>query len=268
MDKPNFKAIVNEPDNYEELQVEINKLRNSYIAQGSSINLINNSDEFLLRFLRSQRFNQDKALTTLNRYHTYFKNWPELVEKVENPLLVKHVFESGCFVVLNGKAIDGSAIYINRPGKLKNFLLSDFVAAMIISFEALLREESNQIYGVTGIMDRNYYTFNVLQQLRPFYAKMYVSLFQGTFPIIFKTINYVNESKLFHAFYALANIFLKSTTKNQIAFHGTDFSTLYEKIDPSVLPPDYGGTGPSMDAAAERWKSIIFVDCNNLSTYV
>ena len=87
---------LNEPSNYDDRQLEIEKLRNLYATKGCGIKLLDDSDEFLLKFLRARLFKEDKALELLNNYHTYFKNWPEVFEKVKNPQSIKHVFEAGC----------------------------------------------------------------------------------------------------------------------------------------------------------------------------
>ena len=253
----------NEPKNSNERLLEINKLRNSFNAQTCQIKLFDDSDEFLLRFLRSQRFDQDKALTFLNNYHTYFKNWPELFEKVKNPELIKYAFEAGCFIPLNGRALDGSIVAIDRPGRLENIDFIDYVAAVIISLNALLNEENNQIHGITWILDKKYLTFQLLQQLNPDVAKKFIDLFEGALPIKVRSINFVNDSKYFYAIFLIASLFISNRNRSLLTFHSINFASLQKLVDESVLPPEYGGKGPSIAVAAKRWKDLIFADASN-----
>ena len=249
---------LNEPSNYDDRQLEIEKLRNLYATKGCGIKLLDDSDEFLLKFLRARLFKEDKALELLNNYHTYFKNWPEVLEKVKNPQSIKHVFEAGCFIALNGKAVDGSAVCIDRPGKLINNNVIDHIAAMVISLEVLLKEESNQIYGITMVLDRNYLTYQLIHQVNPSVARQGIDVLQNVLPLRIRSMNFINESKFFQAIFLTLNLFINKSLKDLIIHHGKNFDSLYKVVEASVLPPEYKGTGPGIDNVAESWKKKIF----------
>ena len=249
---------LNEPCNFDDRQREIKKLRNLYNTKGCGIKLFDESDGFLLKFLRARLFKEDKALKLLNGYHTYFKNWPELFEKVKNPQSVKHVFEAGCFIALNGKAVDGSAVCISRPGKLIDINIIDYIAAIIISLEILLKEESNQIYGITLVFDRNYLTYGFVQQLNPSMVQQVIDLFQNVLPIRIKSMNFINDSKCFQAVFSILSLFINKSLKDLIILHEKNFNLFYKVVEASLLPPDYEGTGPDIDNVAERWKKTVF----------
>ena len=257
---------LNEPSNYDDRQLEIEKLRNLYATKGCGIKLLDDSDDFLLKFLRARLFKEDKALELLNNYHTCFKNWPEVFEKVKNPQSIKHVFEAGCFIALNGKAVDGSAVCIGRPGKLININMIDYIAATVITLEVLLKEESNQIYGITIVLDRNYLTFQFIHQVNPSVVRQVIDLLQNVLPLRIRSMNFINESKFFQAMFLTVSLFINKSLKDLIIHHGKNFNSLYKVVEASVLPPDYEGTGPGIDNVAESWKKKIFGDDELLQT--
>ena len=258
------KAVIelNEPENNEVRLQKIDELRNAFKNENNKLDLLDNSDEFLLRFLRARKFDHKKALRMLKNYHSQQKNWPDVYDKVKNPYLVKHVFDAGCFVVLTGKAIDGSAVCIGCPGKVENAQFTDFAAALTISIDQILKEERNQIYGVTIIEDMHYLNFELVQQVGPFVGRRFVNLLQDCLPIRIKGVNIVNESKLFNFVFAIVRPFIKDKTKKQIKSHGTKFELLHKSVEPSVLPPKYGGSGELDWFVAENWKNIIYSDSN------
>ena len=265
------KAVVelNEPENNDERLLKIDELRNAFNTQDSDLKLVDNSDEFLLRFLRARKFDHCKALKMLNNYHSQRNNWPDVFDKVNNPHFVKHVFEAGCFVVLSGKAVDGSAVCIGRPGKVENAQFTDFAAALTISMDQVLKEERNQIYGVTIIEDMGYLSYEMMQQVGPFVGRRFVNLVQDCLPIRVKSINIVNESKIFDIVFAIVRPFMKEKIKNRMTNHGTNFELLHKSVEPSVLPPKYGGSGDKLDGlVAENWMNIVYGDNDDLDTFL
>lgn len=264
------KAVqeLNEPENNNERLKRIDDLRNAYAGQNSKQKLQDNSDEFLLRFLRARKFDHNKALEMLKNYHCQQESWPEVFDKVKNPSLIEHVFDAGCLVLLNEKAVDGSAVFIGRPGKVENALFTDFAAAVTISMNQVLKEERNQIYGVTIVEDMSYLNFGMMQQVGPFVAKRFVNLLQGCLPIRVKRLNVVNESKIFDMMFAFIRPFMKEKMRNRIVNHGSNFDLLHQTIKPSALPPKYGGNGEDLDGVlSEMWKKAVFND-EHLDTFL
>ena len=254
---------LNEPQSCDERQLEINKLRNSYITQDCGIRLFDNSDGFLLKFLRARKFNQNEALKLLTNYHTFFKNWPQLHKKVKNPQLIKHVFEAGCIFPLIGKALDGSVVCISRPGKMINLIMEDYLAALIVSIETLLKDENNQLLGITFIVDNKFITFQFIEQLNPSLLYKFIDLHQNVLPIRTRVIAFVNESKYFYALYLSLCLFMNRSLKNSVTFQGNNFNELRKVVEISVLPPDYEGTGPSTYDVVEKWKSTVLINNPN-----
>ena len=256
---------LNEPATNKERLLKIDQLRNAFIEHNKKLSLIRKDDTFILRFLRAKKFDHYQALNILTNYHNQLQSWPEVSEKVEDPLSVKYIFDAGSFVALRQKAYDGSTICIGRPGKSRTQKLADCVAALIISINRLLEEEDVQINGITFIQDLNYVNYNVAKQILPI-ARRVIALFENILPIRLKSLNYVNHSFVFQVIFTMIRPFIKPKLRQRISLLGKNYAYLHKIIDPSILPPDYGGTGENLDRrAAPWWKSIVYEE-DNIST--
>ena len=251
-------AELHEPENNDERLRRIDQLRDAYVAQSPNLALAQTDDAFILRFLRARKFDHGRALKMLRNYHSQRNDWPEVFDKVKNPGLVRHVFDAGCFISINAKAKNGSAVCIGRPGKVENPLLTDFVATLTITVENMLEDERNQIYGVTVIEDLSYFSFEMAQQMGPSVGKRFVGWLQDAMPVRVKSVNMVNEPTLFDVVFAIVRPFMKDKMKKRMTLHGNKFDMLHKIIDPAVLPPAYGGTHSNLDEIAHSWRDVVY----------
>ena len=254
-------CVLHEPESTEEKLKRINNLRTDFFEQNKGLELVRSDDSFILRFLRAAKFHHCHALKMLFNYHMRFKTliWPEFLDKLRHPSTVKHVFDAGCVVCLKEKAIDGSAVCIARPGKDGQTSCIDFVAALVLSYEHLLNDEQVQIHGITCIYDLAFSSFQLYFQYIPV-AKRMITLLQDAMPVRLKSANFVNESYLFHIVFSLTvRPLMKHKMRGCHKMHGKNFESLYEIIDPSVLPPAYGGTGDPLDGeAVDKWRDAVY----------
>jgi len=246
---------LNEPEDDEEKLHRIDNLRTAFMKQNNDYSLFRADDSFLLRFLRAKKFDHENALQMLTNYHTQSFSWPEVFRKVKDLSLVKKAFESGCCFVLKGRAKDGSIICVSRIGKFK--CITDWLAVLIITYEHLLEEELVQIYGVTTIDDMTYISFGLIYQLLPIINRI-GRLFMDSMPLRLRSMNVVCESTLFHLGYIIGRPLLKKKIRERTTLHGQTFEKLHDIIDPSVLPPLYGGTGKTMEEMVAWWKNKIY----------
>ena len=254
---------LNEPEDNNERLLRIDNLRDEFISKNKHLTLIRNDDGFLLRFLRAKKFHHSKALNMLTNYHTRLPAWTAVFEKIKNPQLIKHVYDAGCYVVLKGKAKDGSTVCIARPGKIENPQLEDFLAAAFLSYEQLLKDEKVQIYGITIIEDMTHFGYQMFKQLLTFkQIKLLFGILQDCMPIRIRSLNYVYESALYDLLhYVFVVPFMKEKMRKRIQFYGKNVKALEKIVDLSFLPPAYGGTGDPVDGyVAVRWKNIVFAE--------
>ena len=243
---------LNEPeDNVERLRA-IDELREAFLNTNPDLKLIRQDDAFILRFLRARKFNQEKALKMITNYHVQTASWPEVFNRVKNPALMKNTLDVGVVLPLKGRAKDGSAIVIGRPGIGENPDVLDLYASIFITMEKMVEDEEIQVHGVTVIQDLAYYSMDYVRQTTRANSQRFIAVVQDSLPLRVKSLNATNEPKIFDIVYAIAAPFMKEKIKKRYKLHGKNFSGLYDIIDRSVLPPMFAGSGPELDP--EEWK--------------
>ena len=256
------KAVteLNEPENNDERLERIDQLRTAFFRKNKDLALVRNDDSFILRFLRAKQFKLSEALKVLTNYCSWFSEWNEVSEKVENFASVKHLFDFGCFVGLNVSAKDKSLLCVLTLGKVENATFSDFIALSILSLNQMLEEERGQIYGISAICDFRYVSCKFLATVRPFVAKKYVRFLVECMPIRVKAIHVVNPSLLSRlTILPMYKLYFKLYNNKFLHVHGKNSSKLQEYIDQSVLPREYGGTSSSIDKdSITRWRDEVF----------
>lgn len=251
------KAVneLNEPKNNDERLAHIDYIREEFKRQNPDVKLVQEDDSFILRFLRVRKFDRVKTLQTLKNYHAQRDSWPEVFDKVKNPVLLKHELEQGVVCPLEGKAKNGCHVVVMRPGLNNCNIVTDIAACMILTVEKLLEQEETQINGIVVINDMAYLTLDMAKQMGPSLAKKLTTTIQECLPLRIKSSNLTNQPKFFDLAYAIVYPLLKDKMKKRLQLHGQDFSKLFEQIDRSQLPLMFAGTGPEMDV--QDWKEEI-----------
>ncbi|XP_039255562.1 alpha-tocopherol transfer protein-like [Styela clava] len=258
------KAVeeLNEPEDNEVRLAAIDKLRTRFQEEIKDFELIRTDDSFLLRFLRHRKFNEDKALKSLENYHRHRKTWKSVFNLVDNPEKIDEFLSVGSVVPLKERAKDGTFVNIGRPGF--NFGKKDgilqFMAATILSTEKLLENEEMQIYGVTVIEELKDFGIGLSLQMTTV-GMQFMNLMQDGMPIRIKSLNVFNESLAYDLIYACVRPFIKEKLRNRLQLHGNSHEKLHEMIDPENLPPFLGGSGPELDI--EWWKEQLLQTNNN-----
>ncbi|XP_039256804.2 alpha-tocopherol transfer protein-like [Styela clava] len=254
-------AELNEPEDNDKRLAAIDKLRTRFEEEDNGLELIRSDDDFLLRFLRVKKFDEDRAMETLVNYHKQRNEWKELFDYVDDPTPFKDLISAGPLLPLrNGRAKDGTFVMIVRPGygfQSKEDMLK-FIAILILSLDKLLEQEEFQIHGMTVIEDMTHFGLTMALQMASVGKRM-LHIVQEAMPIRVKSLNMVNEGLVFDTIYAVISAFMKEKMKERLMLHGSNFKTLHDKIDPAYLPFFLGGTGPDLNT--DWWTNEILSSC-------
>lgn len=247
-------AELREPEDNDVRLAEIDKLRERFLEEQNEMDLLRSDDAFILRFLRAKKFNQQKAYDMLVNYHIQRKTVREVFDKVDNPNLLMESLENGSVVCLEKRAPDGSAIVVGRPGvgMPETASMTDELAMIVICIEHLLNDESIQICGISVIVDYSYCNFNLVKQFTPSLGKKFGGILGGAMPSRMKSMNIVNELKIFSIIYAVMRPFTKQKMQDRLQLFGTDYKALHDKFSEDALPHFLGGSGPDLDV--KGWK--------------
>ncbi|CAH1774071.1 unnamed protein product [Owenia fusiformis] len=201
------------------------------------------SDAFLLRFLRSRKFDYDRALNQLLRYYKVRKEDVTMFNDFK-PSKIKHVLDDGVIGVLENRDLSGRKVIIFRPGKWcpSKYPTTDCMRAMVMTLELLTMDEATQINGVIVLADLQDTTLSHVTHIGPSMAKRMSRIIEEAFPARVKAIHYVNAPYIFSVIFAVLRGFLKEKLASRLHVH-TDFNSLYESegISVEVLPVDFGG---------------------------
>ncbi|TRY72381.1 hypothetical protein TCAL_04745 [Tigriopus californicus] len=206
------------------------------------------TDDFLLKFLRAQKFDYDRALVMLTRYFRMRKCNPENFDKAL-PSLAKSIFSHQQQTVLPCRDRNGRRIFLFRAGIWDPYQVTpgDIFAANYLLLEMIAREAKSQVAGLVMVVDLAGFCFSHIMNVSKDHVRSVANIIQNTFPLRFREIHIVNESYLFDIVFALIKPFLSETIRSRIKFHGSNMESLHDSISPSVLPLEFGGQAGPMD---------------------
>ncbi|KTF93271.1 hypothetical protein cypCar_00030276, partial [Cyprinus carpio] len=95
-------------------------------------------------------------------------------------------------------------------------------------------------------------------QINPSLAKKISSVLTDSFPLKVRGIHLINEPIFFRPVFAMIRPFLPDKIKQRIHMHGSSYAqSLCDYFPKAILPPEYGGTGPSIDEVCQDWTEYI-----------
>ena len=251
---------LNEPLNNEVRLQLIDKLRHQYNQKHPELKLegTQNSDYFLIRFLRARKFQIPSAIQILYNYLQRRTVFPEAFLKFDQPNLLNSFLETKFVTVLEGTATNKSKVIMLRPtyGTEKPIFIDIFTSVFLI-IEKLLEDERNQINGITLLEDLSYTNMYLVRQLGPNIGRKLTGLIQDAMPIRLKNICILNESFFFNIVYTIISPFLKEKTRKRIVLIGSNYHKLFPIIPKNVLPLKYGGEVGEDDLQFEKWRNLI-----------
>ena len=246
------KAIneLNEPEENDARLAAIDEARKQFKTNYPQLTLLREDDEFILRFLRVKKYNIANTTKMLKNYHAQRAEWPELFEKVNIPFLLQDVLRAGVVLPLPEKSKEGCAVVLTWFGKNQTSLI-DAVALIYLTFEHLLQDEYNQIYGFIMVHD-----FSNVGMLDPRFTKRLMNVLFNSQPIRIKKVFFLRQSIFFGTMFSVLTAVLDEKMKSKFVVAGKNYSLIHEAIDEELLPQSMGGKGEECNP--KTWKNTIF----------
>ncbi|XP_056332296.1 alpha-tocopherol transfer protein [Danio aesculapii] len=217
------------------------------------------SKTFLIRFLQARDFDVALALKLLINYHKWRQECPEITADLR-PSSVIGLLQNNYHGVLRSRDDAGSRVLIYRIGKWnpKEFTAYEVFRVSLITSELIVREWETQRNGLKVIFDLQDWCFAHALQINPSLAKKISSVLTDSFPLKVRGIHLINEPIFFRPVFAMIRPFLPDKIKQRIHMHGCSYArSLCNYFPKAVLPPVYGGTGPSVDEVCQEWTEYI-----------
>ncbi|KAK7092021.1 alpha-tocopherol transfer protein-like [Littorina saxatilis] len=199
--------------------------------------------QFLIKFLRSRKFDQEKAFELMLNYYRMRKEDPEIFTGLK-PSNVLHVYKSHMSYPHTHRDKLGRRVYLIFPARMDttHYTAAEAFKTEFINLNKMSEDEESQVRGYTLLIDYKDFGMSHFMQLNLAFGKRVGKIWQDTFPARMKNCLIVNEPHFIDLVMGLFTQFMKDKLVNRIRRLGTDWKKLHEYIDPACLPPEYGGT--------------------------
>ena len=198
----------------------------------------NLDDAFLLRFLNVRHFNVDATCELIKGYFTMRKEHPEFFKL---PSQVFDLYKDQVFTFIPNSKCEGQNVLIIQAGNWdpKKCPASLMVAGPVPFFEFLCathgENELIEIFDFKEVFIRQFFAIPVSLH------KLSADLSERAIPTKYLKIHVVNEGKLVDMLWNVIKPFVSEEMQNKLVFHGTDYKSLTESVDPSLVPVHLGG---------------------------
>eukprot|EP00794_Sanderia_malayensis_P005980 gene5980-6676_t len=214
-------------------------------------NFDEHSDAFLLKFLRSRKFDVEAAYTLLEKYYNVRESKPEVFRNLTRKN-VKRTMEQGIVGVLPQRDKKGRAILtfnFNGWNMSLPFHFEKLLRVFVFTLEKLFESEETQINGIVIIS--NLAQLSVLQtkNLGASMITKILEIFEGNLPFRLNAIHLLNPPWHFKLLWKMVDPLTKMKPKiaRRIFIHDGDLSRFQAEFEPGLLPKDLGGTSPPYD---------------------
>ncbi|KAL6445676.1 hypothetical protein ACFW04_000878 [Cataglyphis niger] len=243
-DKEYAAVHLNETDNNREKAIaEIKR----WIEESDDL-YARTDDFFILRFLRTCKFNIEK---TKARMRNYYKQRHDLSEWFtnRNPFLpeMQELLNLGIFLFLRKLDNQGRLVLIIRQKQQNPNVqkLSDLVKIGIMIMDVIMKNYvSPSLYGLMLFIDLDSVTVHHLRQLQPRIVMNIVHAVQDCYPIRLQSINFINAPIYVDIGVAIFKRFMKEKLKRRLHVYtrnDTKMFKCFEDIPADIRPLEYGG---------------------------
>ncbi|XP_003745275.2 alpha-tocopherol transfer protein-like [Galendromus occidentalis] len=237
-------------------EVAVLELRES-LAQIEDKIVCSTDDRFLLSFLRYRKFDVKAAFASVLKYYGLRKEFPEKIWPRGRGIQWMEAYAAlnNCSVLPRKNPRDNTWIFAWRKGLWKPeegvYDLADYFAWSLYMTEYFLymKEDVEDSDGWTCIMDLAGFEARHLPYCDLRAVRTYARILTGALPVRVKAIHFVNVPTVFQFVLKLVKYLLTNKLRSRF-FVDESFSNLHQRVDPDVLPVEYGGCDGNFSS---RW---------------
>jgi len=210
---------------------------------------------FLLRFLRMQKFEIKEACEILDKYITMRCQHPSWFQNLDSrDSALSELINMGYIFVLPDRDAHGRRVIFSKASAFdpSRFTTSDMMRAHILTFETLLTDEENQVRGFTYVLDEESVSWSQLTVWTPSEVSKAFNCCERALPMRHREIHFVNLPWTMTLVFQFAKSLLSEKIRKRFRTH-SGLESLMKSVDPSILPQEYGGTR-SVAECVELWK--------------
>jgi len=226
-----------------------------WIKSKSHIQKVRLDANFLLRFLRMQKFEVKESCDILDKYLTMRWHHPSWFQNLDcRDSKLAELIDMGYLLVLPDRDQHGRRVIYSKACAFDSsrFTTSDMMRAHIMAFETLLTQEENQVRGFTYVLDEQSVTWNQISIWTPSEVSKAFSCCERALPMRHRQIHFLNLPWTMSLIFQFAKSLLSEKLRKRFQTH-SGLDSLAKFVDISILPSEYGGKR-SMDECVSLWK--------------
>uniref|UniRef100_A0A0A9ZI03 Alpha-tocopherol transfer protein-like n=1 Tax=Lygus hesperus TaxID=30085 RepID=A0A0A9ZI03_LYGHE len=215
----------------------------------------------LIRYMRACKYNHERAIKKLECMHKLRTSAPEWYEN-RDPLLpeIQELMKLGVFLPLLQRDPEGRAVILIRAtahDPRKHLQNNVFKTGLMILDLFLNRFQDTSVYGVVAILDLKDVTLGHARQMTIPIIRKCVHSWQACYPVRIRSINFINSPSYVNVVLNIFRRFMNPKLRMRVHVHGYDINSLEQQVPLNLLPPEYGGSGDSLDFLIDYWTTQV-----------
>lgn len=207
---------------------------------------------FLLRFLRTKKYSVPVACELLEKYLTVRQLFPNWFQKLDiTDAALEEIIDSGYLFPLPDRDEQGRRIIFSCASRFdaSKFTSAQMARTHAMVVESLLDEQESQVAGYCYITDEVGLTMNHVSLWSLVDLKKMSKCIQVSSPMRHKETHFVNIPSFANKVIEFA-LSLTSDKLKKRMFLDKTIDDLKTRVNPALLPKEYGGSVPMADMIA------------------
>merc|ERR1711953_1538304 len=208
-----------------------------WIKNQSHIRRTRLDSNFILRFLRMQKFEVPESCTIMDKYLT-MRGHPAWFQNLDcRDPAISDLVSAGYIFVLPERDQHGRRVIFSQAAAFDSskYTVSDLMRAHVMTFETLLVDEENQVRGFTYIFDEKSVGWSHLSVWTPSEVTKAFSCCERALPMRHREIHFINLPWTMSLIFQFAKSLLSEKIRNRFQTHSS-LESLAAVVDSKVLP--------------------------------
>ncbi|XP_061385961.1 retinol-binding protein pinta-like [Danaus plexippus] len=253
-----IREVFEKPDR---ITSDIKTLR-EWLEKQPHLQAVNPSDQWLLSFLRGNKFSLEKTKEKLDMYYALKNIVPEIF-KYRDPFdpKIQEILKLGPYLPLTSlTSDDGQRFCVTRfglhdPNKIHIF---DILKVIIMIIEILMFEDDNFIIsGESLFIDLKDVSLITFSQWTPNVAKKILVCVEKALPVRMKSCHLLNIPPGFDTAFAIFRAFVSEKLKNRVHVYKKNYEEIFNTIPKNILPKELDGETGTLQEIADYWKAKV-----------
>jgi len=193
-----------------------------WIKNQSHIRRTRLDSNFILRFLRMQKFDIKESCEILEKYLTMRGQYPAWFQNLDcRDPAISDLVSAGYIFVLPERDQHGRRVIFSQAAAFDSskYTVSDLMRAHVMTFETLLNDEENQVRGFTYIFDEKDVSWSHLSIWTPSEVSKAFSCCERALPMRHKDIHFLNLPWTMNLIFQFAKSLLSGKIRNRFKTH-------------------------------------------------